>query len=503
MATEPPPPTEGRVAEGATRHEGGTELERTIGLSGGLAIGVGTMIGAGIFVFPGLAAGRAGPAAAASFAIGAVIALLVALPTSELATAMPRSGGGYFFISRGMGAAFGAIVGIGLWLGLVFASAFYLVGLGEYAVATLAEAGVPVGGGSMAVLLGVAVGAGLTAMSVLGTENTAALQNVVVGILLLLLSVFLVYGTLDALGVFGRERIPEGFAPQGYAPILTTAALVFTSYLGFAQVATVAGEITDPGRNLPLAMVGSVLLVGVFYVLTIFVSTSALGSEALALAGEVAVVEVAREFFGRPGAVAILFAGLLATLSSANASILSASRALYAVSRDAIVPPRASRINLRYGTPHVALALVGGPVIVLVGTGQTELLAEVASFLHLVMYGLICVALLVVRRTEPDWYDPDFTVPGYPLVPLAGAVSSFGLIAFMQPTSQVVGALVMVGAFGKYETKEQHRCVPSYTDHHRPPRAPIIGCHSTESWGRESMNTAPAGRHPRERAPCL
>ncbi len=440
----------GTVTEDVTRHEGGTELERTIGLTGGLSIGVGTMIGAGIFVFPGLAAGGAGPAASASFAIGAVIALLVALPTSELATAMPKSGGGYYFISRGMGAAFGAIVGISLWLGLVFASAFYLVGLGEYAVAGLAEAGVAVGGRSLVIVLGIAVGIGLTAMSVTGTENTAALQNVVVGILLLLLSVFLSYGILDAVGIFGAESVPEQFAPQGTFPILTTAALVFTSYLGFAQVATVAGEITNPGRNLPLAMVGSVVLVGLFYVLTIFVATSALGSEALAAAGEVAIVEVAREFFGLPGAVAILFAGLLATLSSANASILSASRALYAISRDAIVPPGASRVNLRYGTPHIALALVGGPVVVLVGTGQTELLAEVASFLHLVMYGLICIALLVLRREDPDWYNPSFTVPGYPVVPILGALSSFGLIAFMQPGSQAIGMAIMVGALGWY-----------------------------------------------------
>ena len=459
LSSEPPDPGSGKptrhdggtVTDEATRHEGGTELERTIGLTGGLAIGVGTMIGAGIFVFPGLAAGQAGPAASASFAIGAVIALFVALPTSELATAMPKSGGGYYFISRGMGAVYGAVVGISLWLGLVFASAFYLVGFGEYAVGTLIEAGVSIGGGgTFVVLVGVAVGIGLTVMSMTGTENAAALQNAVVALLLGMLSVFLLYGLLDSFGVFGRETVPETFAPSGYLPILTTAALVFTSYLGFAQVATVAGEITDPGRNLPLAMVGSVVLVGVFYVLTIFVATSALGSETLEAAGETAIVEVAREFFGRPGAVAILFAGLLATLSSANASILSASRALYATSRDRIVPPGASKVNLKYGTPHVALALVGGPVILLVATGQTEVLAEVASFLHLVMYGLICVALLVIRREDPEWYDPDFTTPAFPVLPAIGAISSFGLIAFMQPLSQVIGVFVMVGALVWY-----------------------------------------------------
>ncbi|MCU4750989.1 APC family permease [Halobacteria archaeon AArc-curdl1] len=446
MSEEPPPDTR-TVTEEATKHEEGTELERTIGLTGGLTIGIGTMIGAGIFVFPGLAAGEAGPAAMVSFAIGAVIALLVAVPTAELATAMPRSGGGYFFISRGMGAAFGAIVGISLWLGLVFASAFYLVGFGEYAVAVFLEMGIDIGNRALFVAgLGVIGAVGLTAMSMGGTENTATLQNAIVSLLLVILSIFLLYGILDSVGIFGRETVPEAFAPEGYFPVLTTAALVFTSYLGFAQVATVAGEITDPGRNLPIAMVGSVVIVGIFYVLTIFVATSALGTGELEQAGETAIVEVTREFFGLPGAVAILIAGLLATVSSANASILSASRALYATSRDALVPPQASRVNLKYGTPHIALALVGGPVIVLVATGQTELLAEVASFLHLVMYGLICVALLVIRREDPDWYDPSFVTPGYPFVPVIGALSSFGLIAFMDRLSQAIGIVVMVGA---------------------------------------------------------
>jgi amino acid transporter len=159
---------------------------------------------------------------------------------------------------------------------------------------------------------------------------------------------------------------------------------------------------------------------------------------------------VARAFSGRVGAVAILLAGLLATISSANASVLSTSRAVFAVSRDALVPRAASRLNLRYGTPHVALAMGGGPVLVLVAVGEVELLAEVASFLHLVMYGLICVALIAMRRDEPAWYDPDFRVPAYPLVAGTGALASFGLIAFMQPASQVVGLVVMLASAGWY-----------------------------------------------------
>jgi len=425
------------------------ELERTLGLTGGLAIGIGTMIGAGIFVFPGLAAGRAGPAAAGSFAIGALVALLVALPASELATAMPKSGGGYYYISRGLGTLPGAVVGLSLWFGLVFATAFYLVGFGYYAVDTLAELGIAVGD-DLVIPLALLFGAGFTVLNITGTENAAKLQNGIVALLLSILAVFLGYGGLDAVGLIGDPSTPEQFAPFGAMPVLTTAALVFTSYLGFAQVATVAGEMKDPGRNLPLAMVGSVLIVGVLYVATIFVATSAFGGDRLAELGETAMVEVGRHYLGAAGAVAIVFGGLLATMSSANASVLSTSRAIYAVSKDALLPRRASHINLRYGTPHIALGMAGGPILALVATGRVELLAEVASFLHLVMYGLICVALLVLRRDEPEWYDPDFRAPGYPVVPILGALASFALIGFMQRTSQLIGIAIMIATTGWY-----------------------------------------------------
>ncbi|SDN13627.1 Amino acid transporter [Halogranum gelatinilyticum] len=429
-----------------TIYEEAVELERTIDLTGGLAIGVGTMVGAGIFVFPGLAAGRAGPAAALSFALGAVVALLVALPTSELATAMPQSGGGYYFISRGMGNPYGAVVGLSLWLGLIFASAFYLVGFGQYAAAVLAEVGVELGSAAVATSLAVLVGIALTAASIVGTENTTKLQNTIVTLLLGILTVFLAYGGLDALGLFGRQTVPETFAPFGFVPVLTTAAFVFTAYLGFAQVATVAGDIKKPGRNLPLAMVGSVLVVAVLNVTTVLVATSAFGSGRLATFGETALVEVARSFAGETGAVIILFAGLLATVSSANASILSSSRALYALSRDAVVPARAGTLNRKYSTPHVALALAGGPVVFLVVLGRVEVLAEVASFLHLLMYGLMCVTLVVLRRRDPEWYDPDFRIPGYPTLPVVGALASFGLLVFMQPLSQAVSLAILLGA---------------------------------------------------------
>jgi len=430
-----------------------SELERTLGLAGGLAIGIGTMIGAGIFVFPGLAGAEVGTAATASFAVGGVIALLVALPTSELATAMPKSGGGYYFISRGLGTLPGTIVGLSLWLGLVFATAFYLVGLGYYALDGLAEVGISIGAspGIIVSALAVVFGIAFTVLNITGTENAAKLQNGIVALLLSMLVAFLGFGLLDAFGFVDADTAAGTEADRWtVVPILSTAALVFTSYLGFAQVATVAGEMKKPGRNLPLAMIGSVVIVTVMYVLTIFVATNVFDRDQLDEAGETAMVEIGRELLGTGGALVIIVGGLLATMSSANASILSTSRAIYGVSKDALLPKQATRINLKYGTPHVALGMAGGPVIVLAATRQVQILAEVASFLHLVMYGLICVALIAIRRDEPDWYDPDFRVPGGPVIPAVGAFASFGLIRFMGRLSIGIGLAVIAVTAGWY-----------------------------------------------------
>ena len=424
------------------------KLERTLGLKEALTIGLGTMVGAGIFVFPGLAVGEAGPAAALSFVLGAGIALLVALPTSELATAMPRSGGGYYFVSRAMGGAPGALVGLGQWLGLVFASAFYLAGFGHYLVDVFGQLGLPSGFPPQAA--GFAMAAALTAVGIVGTRTSGRLQYGIVAILVAILAAFLGWGVVHATGAVGRPTGMGAFAPGGVLPIFATAALVFTSYLGFAQIANVAGEVKDPGRTLPRAMMGSVLIVGGLYVVTILVSTAVLGTEAMAEAGETALTEVGDRILGAVGALVIGAAGLLATLSSANASILSSSRAVFALSRDGILPDGASRVSRRFRTPHVAMLLAGVPIALLVLLGQIEVLAEVASILHLFMYGLMCLAALVLRRRASLWYRPTFRAPGAPWLPGLGALLCFGLLAFMSPRAVVYSAVVLAAAGGWY-----------------------------------------------------
>lgn len=148
--------------------------------------------------------------------------------------------------------------------------------------------------------LAVAAAVVLTGIALTGAERTGNLQNNLVGVLIALFTVFLGYGLLDAFGLVGSTELPDEFLPFGTGPAFTTAALVFTSYLGFAQIATVAGDVRDPGRNLPRAMIGSVLAVGLLYVLMIFISTSTVDSGTLRSFGETAAVEVARRLLG-PG----------------------------------------------------------------------------------------------------------------------------------------------------------------------------------------------------------
>lgn len=417
------------------------ELERTLGLGPALAIGIGTMVGAGIFVFPGIAGGDAGPAAMLSFLIAGSIAMIVALCTAELATAMPESGGGYYFASRIFGPFVGTLIGIGQCIGLIFASAFYLVGFGEYTSKIFTDLGISLGDPITLLAFGTAIV--LIVINLIGTRGVGKFQNGVVIILTGILTALFGYGALDALGVIGNVQLPEEYIPKGYTSIFTTTALIFTSYLGFVQIATVAGEIKNPQKNLPRALIGSVAIVTLLYILTLFVSTSIFNPKELAEFGETATVEVMRSIIGPYGGVLVLGAGLLATLSSANASILSSSRAIYALSTDTLIPSKISTVNKKFGTPHWALFLVGVSIMGVTLFGSIELLAEVASLLHLVLYGIICVALYSVRKKSPIWYVPTFRVKAVTVVTLTGAITCFGLIAFMQTMSILIGAIIL------------------------------------------------------------
>jgi amino acid transporter len=423
---------------------GDEELAKDLGPLAALTIGVGTMIGAGIFVLPGAAITEAGWFAVISFVLGGAIALLTALSASELGTAMPKSGGAYYYVNRGLGPLFGSIAGWANWLGLAFASAFYMVGFGQYIANIVGVTGgidlgvVVVTWVKLVALAGAAL---FVAVNYIGAKETGRLQNVIVIILVVILAVFTTVGALRA----DPANLPPG---TGLSPMLTTTGLIFVSYLGFVQITSVAEEIQEPGKNLPRAVIGSVLLVTVIYALVLIVMAAAV--EQGFIAGldpnEIAVVEVGRLILGPIGAVALLVGGLLATASSANASILASSRINFAMGRDRIVTPELNEIHPRFGTPYRAIGITGALILVFIAVAPIETLASMGSVLHLVIYGLLNIALIVFRESEVEDYDPSYEVPLYPITPIVGTLVSFALIAFIAPLVIGLSAVLVFGA---------------------------------------------------------
>ena len=429
-----------------------TELAKDLGPLAALTIGVGTMIGAGIFVLPGEAAGIAGPLVALSFVAGGVISMFTALSASELGTAMPKAGGGYYYVNHALGPLFGSIAGLGNWMGLAFASAFYMLGFGGFLIEMVPIPGVSLWVVALEPVQVAALFAGIVfvAVNYVGAKETGRLQNIIVITLVGILTLFTILGALTA-----DLATITPFAPKGYGQLLPGTALVFVSFLGFAKITTVAEEIKNPGRNLPLALVGSVLIVTIMYAIIMVVLMGVINWQALAESSS-PVIDVAEVAFenvlglGAIGGGIILFAGLLATASSANASILASSRINFAMGRDRLVTDWLNEIHTYFATPYRSIAVTGGLILLFIAVGEIKTLAKAGSVLHLIVYALLNIALIVMREADTPEYDPDFTVPLYPATPLLGAVLSFGLIAFMKPVEIALAVVFVVGGIVWY-----------------------------------------------------
>ncbi|ESS08087.1 MAG: amino acid transporter, partial [uncultured archaeon A07HN63] len=399
---------------------GDEELAKDLGLVSAMTIGIGTMIGAGIFVLPGVAAQEAGPIVVVSFIVGGIIAMVNALSISELGTAMPKAGGGYYYVNQALGPMFGSIAGLGDWMGLAFASAFYSIGFGQYLTTLVPIPGLPF---LTDIQIGALLAGGIfVAVNYIGAKETGGIQTVIVFTLLSILSVFAVAGWFSF--DYATLISEDGLTPFGTGAILPATALVFVSFLGYAKIATVAEEMKNPGRNLPIAIIGSVGIVTVIYAILVTIMLGVVPWPNLSL--DAPVANAARVAF--PGGLAGIAAtvmtlgALLATASSANASILSSARINFAMGRDKIVTDWLNAIHPRFATPYRSIALTGGMILVLIAFlgRDLEILAKAASVLHLMVYALMNLALIVFRETDPAGYDPEFTVPLYPITPILG-----------------------------------------------------------------------------------
>jgi len=404
-------------------------LLRELGIKEGLAIGLGTMLGAGIFVLSTVAAERAGRAAALSYLITGMICLPVSMIISELATGMPRAGGSYTFITQALGPLAGSVVGPANWLGLTFANGFYLIATGQYIALFLP---IPPWVGA------IAAGLLFTWLNYQGAKISGSVQSLVVLLLVAILTLFIAVGIRQTAPISG-----DLFAPHSWRAAISVIGLIIVSFTGFEKISTIAEEIKNPGRNLPRAIVGSVAIATLLYVLLLFVATG-LVSPAETDPQKGLLVEAASRAVGPVGETVMLVAALLATLSSANAATMASSRIGYGMGRDRTLPGWFNYTHQKFSTPSHAILFAGGLGTLLAMTGQAETLAEISSAMFLVSYTLLCVSVIVMRRAKPSWYRPAFRAPLYPALPIVTGLICLGVILTMDTLSQVAGVGLLV-----------------------------------------------------------
>lgn len=396
------------------------------------AVATGATLSAGFFLLPGLAAEQVGPAIVLAYMLAAVPLVPAMFSIVELGTAMPRAGGVYYFLDRTLGPMAGTVGGLGTWCALVLKVSFALVGMGAYI--SLFVPGLPLKP------ISVAIAIALGALNLFGAKKSGGFQVFLVTLLLTILAGFIGAG----LPRLNPEHF-RGFFEPGMSPILATAGLVYISYVGVTKVASLSEEVRDPERNLPrsvfLAMGTAILAYG----LGTAVMVGTVPPDRLA--GDLTpAASAAGEIFGFTGKLLISVAALLAFTSVANAGILSASRYPLAMSRDHILPRFFQQLG-GTGTPvYSILASVGTIVVVLVLLDPAGI-AKLASAFQLLMFALVCLAVIVMRESRIEAYDPGYHSPLYPWMQLFGILSSHFLIVEMGLLPMLFsGGLIAAGA---------------------------------------------------------
>ena len=242
------------------------------------------------------------------------------------------------------------------------------------------------------------------------------------------------------------------FMRFGIGAVLAATATLFVTYAGFAEIASMGEEIREPGRNLPRALLGSVISVLVLYVMVIALCVMLRPLDRLT--GATLVADLAGDLMGGFGRGAIYLGAILATVSSANASIMSASRISFAMGRDSLIWDWLNEVHPRFRVPHRAIVVTGALTVGSIFIGRIELLAEISGFLHLILYGFISVACVVLRGARMAAYKPTYRVPLFPIIPIIAAASSIGISLFPEDGDDC-GSLLKFADTAMYHAKER------------------------------------------------
>lgn len=409
----------------APRAEGA--LKKNLTLFDVYAISTGAMFSSGFFLLPGLAAAQAGPAVVLAYLLASLFILPAMFSVAELSTAMPRAGGAYYFLDRGLGPIVGTVGGLGTWFALVLKSAFALIGMGAY-LSIYVE--VPVKPLAVALTLAFVV------INIIGAKETSGLQRVLVTALVVILGFFIVQGLVEVftlgLGPVTRDQFTP-FLPFGVTGLLGTVGFVFVSYAGLTKVASVSEEVQNPERNLPLGMALSLLTTTFIYVVGVYIMVAVLNPEELR-SDLTPVATAAAAFFDwlpdGAGLVLIIIAAIAAFASTGNAGILSASRYPLAMARDHLVWEGFAKVG-RFGTPVPAVLATGLLMVLVIVAFDIASVAKLASAFQLLLFSLLSLAVIVMRESRIESYDPGYRSPWYPWMQIVGILAPLWLIAEM------------------------------------------------------------------------
>jgi len=391
-------------------------LKKELNLLDVFAIATGATLSGGLFLLPGIASVQAGSWMFLAYLIAAIPLFPAMLSKVELATAMPRAGGVYYFLDRSLGPLFGTIGGIGIWLTLLLKVSFALIGMGAYLSLFIDD--VPMT--AIAIALALIIGGA----NLFGSKKSGIVQIFLVLFLLLILGLFIVAGIPEV----DMTRFSSELAGD-FQSIFATAGLVYMSYIGITKVASVSEEIKNPEKNLPWGVFLSFIVIVIVYTLVTFILTGILTPDQLM--GNLTPVATAGEvLFGKIGFILLSIAALLAFVSVANVGTLSASRYPLAMSRDHIIPRVFGKIN-HSGSPSISVIISVALIIVMLLLLDPIKIAKLASAFQLLVFAFISLAVIIMRESKIQSYDPGFKSPLYPWMQIAGIVTAIWLIIEM------------------------------------------------------------------------
>jgi amino acid transporter/mannitol/fructose-specific phosphotransferase system IIA component (Ntr-type) len=392
------------------------KLKKGLSLLDVFCIATGAMISSGLFILPGLAFAKAGPAVLISYVIAGFLTIPTLLSMAELTTAMPKAGGDYFYIMRGFGPLFGTIAGFSSWFSLSLKGAFALIGMGAYL--------------SMITDLPLSIVALLCCLffvflNLIGVREAGRFQVVLVLGILVALFAYIAWGMKSVdISKF------KPFFSEGLGSVMATASFVFISYGGLNKVVALAEETRNPARNLPLGMILSILVVVTLYALVIFVAIGVSDSEGLKQ-DLTPISNSAGIFGGNIFKIIISVAAFFAFISTANAGIMTASRYPLSMSRDKILPASFQRVSSRFKTPYVSIVLTGAFMILAILFLKLELLVKVASSLLIILFIFANLTVILFRESKISSYRPKFRSSYYPYMQVFGVLSGGFLLIEM------------------------------------------------------------------------